>query len=100
MNSVTKEDAFPSTFSKLLKKMICLKQLDDKPFSQSMTIDIEELSKLDIAADDENTKGTTSPRPLRNKQFNVNNGQSTNCLAPRRFLDLLLRLRKPVHLQV
>ncbi|GMH94098.1 hypothetical protein TrVE_jg6194 [Triparma verrucosa] len=60
MNSVTKEDAFPSTFSKLLKKMICLKQLDDKPFSQSLTIDIEELSKLDIAADDENTKDSST----------------------------------------
>lgn len=60
MNSVANDKAYPTTFSKLLKKMICLKSLDENPFSQSMKIDVEQLAKLDMTADDENTKDSST----------------------------------------
>ena len=63
MQTLTDDPAYNSEFSLLLKKMICLKQLDGSPFSQTIAVDIAALKNLDLLAgggDDPNVKDSAS----------------------------------------
>ena len=60
MATLTDEATFPELFSKVLKRMICLKSLNSRDFAQTMNANIGELAKLALLAGDENTKDSST----------------------------------------